>query len=40
MSNIGNYSANAGKPVQYVKTNDTTKNNTALRYLQCSTATL
>lgn len=25
MSNIGNYSANAGKPVQYVKTNDTTK---------------
>lgn len=25
MSNIGNYSANTGKPVQYVKTNDTTK---------------
>ena len=25
MSNIGNYSANADKPVQYVKTNDTTK---------------
>lgn len=25
MSNIGNYSANAGKPVQYVKTNNTTK---------------
>lgn len=25
MSNISNYSANAGKPVQYVKTNDTTK---------------
>lgn len=25
MSNISNYNANAGKPVQYVKTNDTTK---------------
>lgn len=25
MSNIGNYSANSGKPVQYVKTNDTAK---------------
>ena len=25
MSNIGNYNANAGRPVQYVKTNDTTK---------------
>lgn len=25
MSNISNYNANAGKPVQYVKVNDTTK---------------